>query len=264
MTTAPMATRMMPTMKMPLRRVWGAYAAETRFETLRHLRAPAFAAPFLAIPVTLYLLFGTIAAGPNASAALNVPVRLFTGFGIVGIMGPALFAFGMAVALDREQGLLKLKRALPMPPVAYLLGKMCMAMLFSALVMLSLVVAATATRDLGLSAGQFASVVAISILGTLPFCAIGLFIGSRVAGRTAPAFVNLAYLPMVYLSGLFFPLPPSIQNVVLVSPAFHLNQLASQAAGLPRILPPAWHIAALVGVTVLFAGLAVRRVVKMG
>jgi ABC-2 type transport system permease protein len=251
MTTAPMATRMMPTMKMPLRRVWGAYAAETRFETLRHLRAPAFAAPFLAIPVTLYLLFGTIAAGPNASAALNVPVRLFTGF-------------GMAVALDREQGLLKLKRALPMPPVAYLLGKMCMAMLFSALVMLSLVVAATATRDLGLSAGQFASVVAISILGTLPFCAIGLFIGSRVAGRTAPAFVNLAYLPMVYLSGLFFPLPPSIQNVVLVSPAFHLNQLALQAAGLPRILPPAWHIAALVGVTVLFAGLAVRRVVKMG
>jgi ABC-2 type transport system permease protein len=170
----------------------------------------------------------------------------------------------MAVALDREQGLLKLKRALPMPPLAYLLGKMCMAMLFSVLVMLSLVVAAVATRDLGLSAWQLASVVAISVVGTLPFCAIGLFIGSRVAGRTAPAFVNLAYLPMVYLSGLFFPLPPSIQNVVLVSPAFHINQLALQAAGIPRILPPAWHLAALLGVTVLFAGLAVRRVVTMG
>ena len=54
----------------------------------------------------------------------------------MGVMGPALFAFGMAVAVDRDFGLLRLKRALPMPPMAYLLGKMGMSMLFSALVML--------------------------------------------------------------------------------------------------------------------------------
>lgn len=250
---------------MPLGRVLGAYLAEARFETIRHLRSPAFAAPFLLIPVTLYLLFGSIATmSPSTQPGLNVPLRMFTGFGVVGIMGPALFAFGMAVALDREQGLLKLKRALPMPVGAYLFGKMLMAMIFSVLVMTSLTVAAVATHRLSLGPRQFAGIAALAVAGTLPFCALGLFIGSRVAGRTAPAFVNLAYLPMTYLSGLFFPLPEAIRAVPLASPAFHLNQILLYVGGVPAILPLTMNVAALIGVTVLFAGLAVRRVVREG
>ena len=93
----------------------------------------------------------------------------------------------------------------------------------------------------------------------MPFCAMGLFIGARVSGRAAPAFVNLVYLPMIYLSGLFFPLPESIRGIALFSPAFHLNQLALHAAGTPSILGPAINIAALIGVTVLFTGLTMRR-----
>jgi len=249
---------------MPMRRVLGAYVAEARFETLRHLKTPAFALPFLVIPVALYLFFSNVATSGPAAAAnpeLRVGIRMFTGFGIVGVMGPALFAFGMAVALDRDLGLLRLKRALPMPPMAYLLGKMAMAMLFSALVML-LVIAAALAKGLDVALPRFAAVWAIAVLGTMPFCALGLFIGSRVSGRTAPAWVNLAYLPMTYLSGLFFPLPESIRAIVLVSPAFHLNQLALQAAGVQGIFPAAWHVAALAGITVLFAGLAAHRIAK--
>jgi len=150
---------------MPMRRVLGAYVAEARFETLRHLKTPAFALPFLAIPVALYLFFSNMAT-PGATAAadpaLRVGVRMFTGFGIVGVMGPALFAFGMAVALDRDLGLLRLKRALPMPPMAYLLGKMTMAMLFSGLVMLLVIAAALAGITVlvaGLAAHRIAKTV---------------------------------------------------------------------------------------------------------
>jgi ABC-2 type transport system permease protein len=61
------------------------------------------------------------------------------------------------------------------------------------------------------------------------------------------------------LSGLFFPLPPSIHWLALFSPAFHLNQLALHTTGTPSILGPAINIAALIGVTVLFTGLTPRR-----
>ncbi len=250
---------------MPMRRVFGAYLAEARFETVRHLKTPAFALPFLIIPVALYLFFSIVAlnaANTPPDPALRVDIRMFTGFGIVGVMGPALFAFGMAVAVDRDFGLLRLKRALPMPPMAYLLGKMGMSMLFSALVMLMMVVAAL-FKGLDVPLVRLAAVWAIGVVGTLPFCAMGLFIGSRVSGRSAPAWVNLAYLPMTYLSGLFFPMPESIRTIVLVSPAFHINQLALQAAGVSGILPATWHVGALAGITVLFAGLAARRVMKM-
>ena len=55
---------------MPMRRVFGAYVAEARFETLRHLRTPAFALPFLVIPVALYLFFSTVIS-TGATAAAN-------------------------------------------------------------------------------------------------------------------------------------------------------------------------------------------------
>ena len=61
---------------------------------------------------------------------------------------------------------------------------------------------------------------------------------------------NLVYLPLIYLSGLFFPLPESIRWMALFSPAFHLNQLALGVAGVPSVLGasgPTMHVAALGG-----------------
>lgn len=249
----------MTTPTMSLERIGWAYFAEAKYESLRMLRAPAFAAPFLLVPVALYSFFGALTTPDAAAANPNTPAYLFTGFSVFAVMGPALFGFGMSVALEREQGLLRLKRALPMPPMAYLMAKMLMAMFFSVLASLSLIAAALLLSPLELGVARFAGVAAINVIGTLPFCAIGLFIGARVTGRTAPAVVNLVYLPLIYLSGLFIPLPAGIRFVALFSPAFHLNQLALNMAGVGAILSPAMHVAVLAGVTVLFAGLTVRR-----
>ena len=187
---------------------------------------------------------------------------LFTGFLVMGIRGPPLFGVGMGMALERERGLLQLKRAQPMPKGAYLLAKLLMGIIFAVLVGTELAVAAAFTSRVPLTIAQLASVAAVGMLGTLPFGAIGLFIGARVSGRAAPAFVNLAYIPLMYLSGLFFPIPQSIRWIALLSPAFHLNQLALHVAGAPTPLGPAINVAAMAGVTVIFAGLTVRRLVR--
>lgn len=249
---------------MSLERVGWAYFTEARYESLRMLRAPAFAGPFLLIPVALYSFFGAIQSPNTLAENPRLPIYLFTGFSVFAVMGPAMFGFGMSVALEREQGLLRLKRALPMPPMAYLTAKMLMAMFFSVVASLMLVVAALILSPMTLGAERLAGIVAINTVGTLPFCAIGLFIGARVSGRTAPAFVNLAYLPLIYLSGLFIPLPAGIRFIALFSPAFHLNQLGLSMAGVGSILSTTMHAAVLVGVTVLFAGLTVRRISREG
>jgi ABC-2 type transport system permease protein len=230
---------------------------EARYELLRTLRAPAFAGPFLLIPIALYLLFGTMI--PESGSVRPPGPYLFTAFTVMGIMGPALFGFGMGLALEREQGLIALKRALPMPKGAYLLAKMLMAAAFAVLIAAALAIETLLVGRTPVTAAQAAGVAMTCVVGTLPFCAIGLFIGARVSGRAAPAFVNLAYLPLMYLSGLFFPVPQAIRWVALFSPAFHLNQLALHTAGTPSILGPAINIAALIGVTVLFTGLTARR-----
>ena len=261
MTTLTGTTANAPVLQPPsIGHLTRAYLTEARYELLRTLRAPAFAGPFLLIPTALYLLFGTMGPAPGSSRPPGP--YLFTAFTVMGIMGPALFGFGMGLALEREQGLIALKRALPMPKGAYLLAKMLMAVFFAILIASAIAVETWLLGRVPLSIAQTAAVTITAVAGTIPFCAIGLFIGARVSGRAAPAFVNLAYIPLMYLSGLFFPVPESIRWVALFSPAFHLNQLALHAAGTPSILGPAINIAALIGVTVLFTGLTARRLAR--
>ena len=74
----------------------------------------------------------------NGDADANTARYLLASYGVFGVMSPGLFGFGVSLAMERENGLLTLKRAMPMPPGAYLLGKMVMAMLAAAIVMLLL------------------------------------------------------------------------------------------------------------------------------
>jgi ABC-2 type transport system permease protein len=247
---------------MPSGRLWRAYFTEAKYEFVRALRMPGFAAPFLVLPVALYLFFGVVLFGPSKDP--NAGKFIFTAFAVFGVMGPGMFGFGVLVATEREQGLLTMKRALPAPPAAYLLAKTFMAVLFAVMVMVTMIVAAPTLGHLKLAFGQFFIFAVINIFGALPFCALGLFIGTRTSGKSAPAFVNLLYLPMIYLSGFCFPLPKSIHWIQFASPAFYLDQLALKAVGSPSSGEPLLHFTVLVGVTLLLGVSAVRRLARLG
>ncbi|MGA8075662.1 MAG: ABC transporter permease [Candidatus Acidiferrales bacterium] len=248
---------------MPPNRLFGAYLTEAKYESLRMLRTPAFAIPFLGLPAMLLLLFGVLIFGNELRADPNGAKFVFTAFSVLGMMGPGMFGFGAALAMEREQGLLKLKRALPMPQAAGLLAKMAMAILFGVIVMITMI-AAMPLAHVPLTTTQALNVALINILGTLPFCALGLFIGAMATGKTALAFVNIAYQVMMHLSGLFYPLPTFLRKIAPIWPTFHLQQLALAAAGAPSRGSTAVHVGVLVGVTIAATMLAVRRLSRVG
>ena len=263
-TSAPVPLDSFPNTAMDARRIFHSYLAQAKYETIRMLRAPAFSIPFLALPFLLYLLFAVVLFGDAARTDANTARFLFTAFAVFGVIGPAMFGFGVTIAMEREQGLLKFKRAVPTPPAAYLLAKMWMAAVFALLISATLIAAAVALGHLPLTAIQAFETTIINILGVLPFCAIGLYLGTLVSGRSAPGFVHLVYQPMLYLSGLFFPLPKSLQFAAPIWPAFYLQQLVFRAIGAPSRGPAILHIAVLTGVTVLFTTLATRRLACVG
>ena len=131
---------------------------------------------------------------------------MFSGFSAFAIIGPALFGAGCSLALERDAEL-RLKRALPAPGGAYLAAKMAVAVIFAALAMGTMLIAALAAGSVSLSAGQLAIIAAVMTVGSLPFAAIGLFIGAYASGSQAPAYANILFLPMLWLSGIFIPLP---------------------------------------------------------
>jgi ABC-2 type transport system permease protein len=251
---------------MPLIRVLRAYAAEVKYESLRMIRSPAFVIPFLLLPVPVYLFFGVLLAAPAIAKNPGIGTYLFAGFSAFAIMGPALFGVGCTLALERDAGFLKLKRAWPAPGGAYLIGKMLMAMVFAALAMITMVVAGVGAGKAHLSATQFLIVAAVMIAGAVPFAAIGLFIGSYTSGSAAPAFINIVYLPGLWLSGIFFPLPKFLEPWAVIWPAFHVNQVALGSAGVTEFsfVSPVISTAVLIGLTVVFGGLAIRRLARTG
>src|ERR1700730_4121202 len=115
---------------MSTARLFHAYLSEAKYETVRMLRTPAFAIPFLGLPALLYLLFGVVIFGPAIHNDPQAGRFIFAAFALFGVMGPGMFGFGMLVAGEREHGLLTLKRALPMPPPAYLVAKLLLAAMF--------------------------------------------------------------------------------------------------------------------------------------
>jgi ABC-2 type transport system permease protein len=100
---------------------------------------------------------------------------------------------------------------------------------------------------------------AVNILGTLPFCAIGLLLGTLATGRSAPAFVNLLYQAMMHLSGLFYPLPKVLRAIRPIWPTYHLQQLVLWAAKSPSDGKPIVHAAVLGGLTLVLVALSARR-----
>ncbi|MBS0229881.1 MAG: ABC transporter permease [Proteobacteria bacterium] len=250
------------TATMPRRRVFGAYLQEARSEILRYLRNPGFLLPIILFPNVFFVMFGLVLNHGNSEAARY----MLASYSTFGVMAPGLFGFGVSLALERDSGLLTLKRALPMPPGAYLAGKMLMAVIVALVVGALLLMLALSVGHAPLTGTQIARLLWVDALGVLPFCALGLLVGTLLKGQGAPGLLNMIYLPMAFLSGLWFPLkmmPAVLQQLAPIWPSYHLNALALSAvgfdtgAGLP-------HVLILLGFTVGFLWIAARRLRRYG
>ncbi len=234
------------------------YLREARFEFLRVLRTPAFSVPTLVFAPMFYLLFGVLLNRGNAGAASYLMVT----YSVFGVMGPGLFGFGVGLAMDRERGLLTLKRVQPVPASAVLLAKVGMSMIFAACIGAMLLTLGITLGGVDMDASQIAWLLCVDVLGVMPFCALGLLIGTLVNGSAAPAVVNLIYMPMALLSGLWLPLrmlPDMVEKIAPLWPAWHLGQLGLKIVGQDSGRPVAMHLAALSGFTAICLLLAQRR-----
>lgn len=232
------------------------YVTEAKFEFIRMLRMPMFALPALVFPAMFYLLFGVLMGKgkPEVSAYLLATYCIF------GVMGPGLFGFGVSVALEKDQGWLKWRRAVPALPGAYFVSKMTMALIFAFIIFVELAVLAITFGGVDLNALQWSQLMVISMLSALPFCALGLVIGILVNGQAAPAIVNFIYLPMAFLSGLWLPihlLPKFLGALAPIWPSYHASQIALKVIG-DDLGTPIWvHISYLAVFTLGMLWLAV-------
>jgi ABC-2 type transport system permease protein len=211
----------------------------------------------IAFPVMFYVLFGVV-FGKQGGQGPQVARYLLGSYGAFGVIGASLFGFGVGVAVERGQGWLQVKRASPMPPSAYFVAKLFTCMSFGVAIVLILMLVGVTAGGVHLSPLQALMLLIVLVLGSIPFCALGLALAYFAGPNSAPAIVNLIYLPLSFCSGLWIPvnqLPHFLQKVAPVLPPYHLGQLALRVLGFGHggIMG---HVIGLVGSAAIGLGLA--------
>ena len=237
------------------------FAKEAKYEVVKNMRVPIYAASTVIFPVMFYVLFGLVLGPSNPVNRSQDATYLLATMGTFGVMAASLFGFAVSIAMERGQGWLQVKRASPMPLAAYFTAKLVSAMAFSGTIAITLLVVGYTLAHVRLAPMQILTLIGTLMLAAIPFGAMGLTLGYIAKPNSAPAVVNLVYLPMSFCSGLwipFFLLPRLVKEVARLLPPFHVSQLALRAVGMGRdAYSIATHIEALIGFTLLFLGIAV-------
>jgi ABC-2 type transport system permease protein len=146
-----------------------------------------------------------------------------------------------------------------MPPFAYFVAKVITSMIFSTIIVLALFALGIAAGGVRMPFTQFAQLLATLSVGSLPFSAMGLALGYFTGPNSAPATINLIYLPMSFCSGLWVPfmfLPKVVKQIALVLPPYHLSQLALGIVGAGSHESSAAHWEVLAAFTMICLGIA--------
>jgi len=241
------------------------YGLEARSELLKAWRLPAYSLPTLLFPCVFYLFFGVAFGHSNGVGATTMATYLIGTYGAFGVIGASLFGFGVGVASERGQGWMLVKRATPMPVSAYFAAKTAMALLFSAIIVLLLSTLGVLFAGVRMPLLDWAGLYVTLVAGAAPFCALGLLVGYVAGPNSAPAIINLIYLPLSFCSGLWIPvrmLPGFLRALAPWLPPYHLAQLALRWLGADEGRAPLGHIAYLVAFTagcLVLAAVAYRR-----
>jgi ABC-2 type transport system permease protein len=216
---------------------------QVAYENRAFWRNPAAAFFTFAFPLIFLVIFTTI-FGRDAA-------RFFTG-GIMtlSIVSATFTNIAMSVTLAREDGILKRIRGTPLPPVAYLLGRMIHAVAIG-LILAVIVMAYGTLQGVDVPWEGLPVLIAVLIIGSAALCAMGLAMSALIPNSdAAPAVVNAAVLPLYFISNVFTPadqLPDWLDAVSKLFPIRHLaDAIASVFAAAPAAPEMPWGSLAVV------------------
>jgi len=202
---------------VPWRRAaWRQYRLERRM----FWRNPSAAFFNFLLPLLFLALFGAIFSGDRDTLQVIVP-----GIAGMAVMSTTFSALAMNLTYLREAGILKRVRGTPLPTSAYLAGIAGSAITNTAVQVGLITVAGTMVFGLD-PPRDWPALVLFVVVGVWCFAALGVALSHAIPNfDSAPAYVNAAFLPVIFISGVFYDAddaPRFLRDVAEVLPLKHL------------------------------------------
>jgi ABC-2 type transport system permease protein len=195
---------------------WKQYRLERRM----FWRNPSAAFFNFMLPLLFLALFGAIFGDDQDN--LNILVPGIAGMAVVSTTFSAL-AFNMTYL--RESGVLKRMHGTPLPSGSYLAAIMGHAVTNAAIQIAIIVMAGRVFFGIGWPKDWLA-LIAFAGIGVATFAALGVAFSNVIPNfDAAPAYVNAVFLPMIFISGVFYDVdnvPTFLRDIAEVLPLKHV------------------------------------------
>jgi ABC-2 type transport system permease protein len=197
----------------------------TWLETKIFVREPMGFVGALVMPLVVFIVLGRAfgAGKPMATPAVDIPFN-------VAILAAVLIAISAVqslvaiISIYREGGILKRLRSTPLSPVTIMGAQVVVKLAFTVVSLTLLMLAGRRLFPGVLSVNVFSFTVAV-LLSTFSILSLGFVLASIVpTARFAQPIGAAVLYPMLFLSGLFFPvskLPRALEAIAYLLPTTH-------------------------------------------
>jgi len=211
----------------------------------------------LALPILFLVIFASVFGGSGqttqvAGGRISTSVYYVPGIMALGVIAACFANLVASVTAQRERGVLKRRRATPVPAAAIIAGRVLVA------IVLAVVMAAVL---LGIGWAAYGAHVPgrTVVIGAASFCCLGYALTSLIRNEDSAQPVTQALLlPLYFISGVFVAvsvLPDWLADVGAIFPVRHLADALLVAynpyttglgfAGLDLLIVAAWGAAGL-------------------
>ena len=195
---------------------WRQYRLERRL----FWRNPTAAFFNFLFPLIFLALFGSISSGDQETLDVIVP-----GIAGMSIVSATFTALAYNITALRDMGVLKRLRGTPLPTLSWLGGVMANAVTNAGIQIAIVIVAGHAFWNVDGLAAPLELVIFLAV-GVGCFAALGVAFSHVIPNvDSAPAYVNVVFLPAIAISGVFYDVndgPAFLRDVAQVLPLKHL------------------------------------------
>jgi ABC-2 type transport system permease protein len=213
----------------------------------------------LALPVLFLVILGSLFGGKSHTAAasggrIHTSVYYVSGIMALGVIAACFGNLVASVTAQRERGVLKRRRATPVPAAAIIAGRVLTAVVIAVVMSAVVLGIGWAAYGVHLPGRTALALVVTVVIGAASFCCMGYALTFLTRNEdTAQPVTQALLLPLYFISGVFVAvsiLPHWLADVGEIFPVRHLADALLVAynphttglgfAGLDLLIVAAW------------------------